>query len=134
MPTFHLTIKTPTETLFDGAVDSVRVKTDLGRMEVLDQHATFVGMTRYSKIYLRVDGKEQGFVVRQGTITVDESGKVAVLALFGDKWSEMTVKTMEQYLHYLKEQLENPDQFNEYQKQFLEEQRKALEEGITEEK
>lgn len=130
MAEFQLTIQTPIETLFDGTVDSLRIKTDLGRMEVLPNHATIVGTVLYSKVFARHNGQEEKFVVRHGSVSVDEKGNTVVLALEAHKEAEMTVKTMEEYLHYLGEQLKNPDQFNDYQKQFLEEQRDALQQGI----
>lgn len=130
MAEFQLTIQTPIETLFEGTVDSLRIKTDLGRMEVLPDHATIVGMILYSKVFARHSGQEEKFIIRHGSVSVDEKGNTTVLALEAHKEAEMTVKTMEEYLQYLGEQLKNPDQFNDYQKQFLEEQRDALQQGI----
>ena len=131
MTTFPFTIQTPTSVLFEGAVEAARLKTDLGRMEILPNHATLVGTLLYSKVYARHDGKEEVFEVRHGTVTVEEDGTATVLALEAQKVDDMTVKTMEDYLVYLSELLANPDEFNDYQKQFLEEQRQALEEGIA---
>ena len=130
MAEFQLTIQTPIETLFEGTVDSLRIKTDLGRMEVLPDNATIVGMILYSKVFARHSGQEEKFIIRHGSVSVDEKGNTTVLALEAHKEAEMTVKTMEEYLQYLGEQLKNPDQFNDYQKQFLEEQRDALQQGI----
>lgn len=130
MQAFQLTIQTPTELLFEGAVDSLRIQTDLGRMEVLPDHATIVGTVLYSKVYAKHDGVEEKFVVRHGSVSVDEKGKSTVLALEAQKLEEMSVKSMEEYLHYLNELLQNPDELNDYQKQFLDEQRQSLQKGI----
>lgn len=132
MSPFHLVIQTPTETLFDGAVDSVRFKTDLGRMEVLSNHATLVGTILYSKVYTRQAQHEEQFIVRHGSVSVDGQGNTTVLAIEAHKEAEMTIATMESYLHYLVEQMEHPERFNAYQIQFLQEQRDALQQGIEE--
>ncbi|HBU27548.1 TPA: hypothetical protein DEB00_00335 [Candidatus Uhrbacteria bacterium] len=131
MPTFRLQLVTPVETLFDGAVDSVRLKTDLGRMEVLPNHATLVGTILYSKVYSRHLGVEEKYIIRHGSVQVNKQGDVTILALEAHKESEMTVKTMEEYLHFLAEQLDDPHAFNDYQKQFLQDQREALEHAIA---
>lgn len=132
MSSLNVTLRTPLKTLFDGEADSVRLKTDLGRMEILPNHATLVGSILYSKVSIQHGGTEELFVVRQGSVSVDEEGNVAVLVMDADKEEELSVESMEEYLRLIVEQLENPDALNGYQQKFLEEQRQALQEAMAE--
>ncbi|MDA0208448.1 MAG: F0F1 ATP synthase subunit epsilon [bacterium] len=131
MNSLNVTLRTPLKTLFDSEADSVRLKTDLGRMEILPGHATLVGSILYSKVYIRHGGTEEAFVVRQGSVSVDEAGNVAVLVMDADKEAELSIESMEEYLRLIAEQLENPEALNSYQRTFLEEQRQALQEAMS---
>lgn len=133
MARLRVTLRTPQAVLFDGEADSVRLKTDLGRMEILPDHATLVGTVLYSKVYIRHENTEDQFVMRQGSATVAENGRVYLLANDAHKEDALTIQNLQDYLTYLAKQLET-GKLNDYQMQFLEEQRKALEEQMQETK
>lgn len=131
MANLHVTLRTPTKVLFDGEAQALRLKTDLGRMEVLPDHATLVGTILYSKVYVHQGDTEQRFVIRQGSVSVDEKNNATVLAYEAHKEDELSVENMQDYLTYVAKQLEEGG-LNEYQVKFLEERRKALQEEMEE--
>ena len=128
---FHVTLRTPTDVLYDGKAHALRLKTDLGRMEVLPDHASLVGTILYSKVYIRHDKTEEKFIIRQGSIAVDGRNSTTVLATEAHKEEDLSIDNMKDYLEYLVHQL-NEGNLNDYQRQFLDERRRALEEGIEE--
>ncbi len=129
MASVTVTLRTPTKVLFDGPADKVRLKTDLGRVEILPGHATLVGTILFSKLYIHYGGKEEKFFLRQGSITVDENSHAIILANEADKEAELSITNMQEYLGYLVKQMETGT-YNDYQMNFLMEQRSALEEGL----
>lgn len=132
MTDLHVTLRTPTRVLFDGKAEGLRLQTDLGWIEVLPDHATIVGTILYSKVYIRSGSTEEQFIVRQGSVAVNEKGEASILANEAEKQEEFSVDSMKEYLEYLVEELSR-DGLNDYQMQFLEEQRKALTASIEEE-
>lgn len=133
MSTFRVTLRTPTKTLFEGKAQGVNLSTDLGRMEVLPNHATLVGTILYSKVLIKSGGTSESFTIRQGSLSVNDKGEANILADDGQKEGEFSVESMQDYLSYLVQQLKEKN-LNEYQIQFMEEQRKALQAGIDESK
>lgn len=131
MANLHVTLRTPTSVLFDGEAQALRLKTDLGRMEVLPDHATLVGTILYSKVYVHHGDTEEKFVIRQGSVSVDEKNNATVLAYEAHKEAELSVENMNDYLEYIAKQLEEGG-LNDYQVQFLEKRRAALQEELDE--
>ena len=130
MATFAFTLRTPLATVFEGDVDVVRLKTDLGLMEILPEHATLVGTILFSRVSIWQDGKEVVYLVRQGSVSVDESGVARVACLIADPVESLDVQSIENYLRSLTEMLDGERELNDYQKTFLQEQRAALEESL----
>ncbi|MDG1950310.1 MAG: hypothetical protein P8J32_05865 [bacterium] len=131
MATFTFSLRTPLATFFEGEVDAVRLKTDLGRMEILPDHATLVGTMLYSRVYVRQGATEHPFVIRQGAVSVDAKGAVRLTALDVQEAEGISIESVEEYLVYLNKQLSGEQELNDYQKNFLAEQRSALKETLT---
>ncbi len=128
MQTFHATLRTPTAILFDGEVESLKLKTDLGRMEILPNHATLVGTILYSRVFVKSAGDEKEFIIRQGSVSVDGSGSASVLSAEGHAEETLSIHDIDDYLRYITGVLHGDKPLNDYQKKFLEEQRYAFEE------
>jgi F0F1-type ATP synthase epsilon subunit len=131
MAALTLSLRTPLKNVFEGEVDAVRLKTDLGRMEILPGHATLAATILYSRVYVRQGGTEQQYIIRQATVSVSEDGSVRITALDAQEQDSIQVESVEQYLVHLNQQLNGEEELNEYQKQFLSEQRAALEETLA---
>jgi F0F1-type ATP synthase epsilon subunit len=131
MATLTFSLRTPLQTVFEGEVDAVRLKTDLGRMEILPGHATLVATILYSRVHVRQGGTEHPFIIRQASVSVEENGSVRVTALDAQEGEVLSVESVEEYLLHLNQQLNGEEKLNEYQTQFLSEQRAALEETLA---
>ena len=126
-----MTLRTPTRILFDGEAHALRLKNDLGRMEVLPGHATLLGSILHSKVYVRHGDTEEKYIMNQGSMAIDGKGNVKILADDAHKEQELTVANMREYLEHLVEQMES-EELNEYQVKFLQERRQALQQAIDE--
>lgn len=131
MANLHVTLRTPSALLYEGEAQALRLKTDLGRIEVLPDHATLVGTILYSKVYIRHGDTEEKFIIRQGSIAVDEHNNATVLAHEAHKEEEISVENMQEYLTHIARQIDEGG-LNDYQMQFLEERRKALQQEMEE--
>ncbi len=130
MAQINVTFRTPSKVIFEGPADKVRLKTDLGRVEILPNHATLVSTVLFSKVYIYHSSTEEKFFMRQGTMAVDEKGDVILLANEAEKEAEMTIDSMQEYLTYLVSQIDS-GKHNDYQMKFLMEQREALQGSLT---
>ncbi len=131
MSMLSVTLKTPTKTLYKGEADSVRLSTDLGRLELLPDHATLVGTILFSKAYVKHGSVEEKFVIRQGSVLVDKDNNCSILAIEADKESEISIDSMKSYLTYLDEQLQADGRYNDYQMKFLREQHASIEGSLN---
>lgn len=131
MDMVQVTFRTPTRVLFQGDASALRLKTDLGRMEILPGHATLLGTILHSKVYIRHGETEDKFIMNQGSVSVDKDGNVRVLADEAHKEEELSVSNMREYLEHLVEQMKT-EELNDYQMKFLQERRAALQEAIDE--
>ena len=131
MATFPFSLRTPLATIFEGEVDAVRLKTDLGRMEILPDHATLVGTILYSRVYIRRGGREDSYMIRQGAESVDAQGVARVTALDAQETKTIKAESIQEYLVYLNKQISGGNGLNDYQKNFLAEQRMALQESLS---
>lgn len=130
---FTFTLRTPLKTFFEGEVDAVRLRTDLGRMEILPGHASIVGTVLACRVAIHAGGREDVYAVRQGTLSVDEDGNARLTVLHAEKDDEMTVESIQDYLRFVTEQLDGEGELNEYQIKFLEEQRAAMQDLLGQE-
>jgi hypothetical protein len=64
-------------------------------------------------------------------VSVEENGSVRVTALDAHEGEVLSVESVEEYLLHLNQQLNGDEKLNEYQTQFLSEQRAALEETLV---
>jgi len=117
-------------TAFEGQVDSVHLKTEVGEMEILPGHATIVGLIGFSRVFLRSGSSQQEFLARQGSVSVDAHGAVRLLAQDVQEAEAISVDSLKSYLGYLEELMGGVRELNAYQTRFLQEQRSALEESI----
>jgi len=124
--TFHLTIKTPAETILEEEAVSLVVDTESGKMMVLPQHTALVASIVFSNIIIKKDEKIQEFCVRNGFLIIDNAlNTVQLLVLNCEKTQTIKYTTVESYLEFLKTELKK-DELNSYQLEFLENEHFAV--------
>lgn len=71
--TLHLIIKNREVTIFDGEVSSLTSYNELGRFDILPQHANFISLIQKEIIYRDKDHKEKGLNLTNGIIKVEDN-------------------------------------------------------------
>ena len=123
---FHLAIKTPTETIYDGDVNTLTVETETGRMVVLPHHASLIGVISFSNTLISSNEKLEEYSIRNGFINVDRDNNTChIHCLTCEKTQTVKYTTIEQYLEFLKTELKT-DNLNRYQLEFLENEHFAV--------
>jgi len=128
---FQFTLRTPIAEIYSGTVDSVHLETDTGEMEVLVGHASTIGSIQFSVVKIRRDKHVDEYVVRQGILSIDESGDSArIIAQYIEKRSDMRVRSLEEYRTFILDRLKEPERLSKYQVKFLENQRTSVERSM----
>lgn len=126
--TFLLNIRTPEQRPFTGQVETVTVDTEeLGRMQVLPRHASLTGTIIFSPVKVKLPEGEEDFLIRRGVIMVsNEYNATTILALSCEKSSEVSFKTVEEYLQLIEEKLQKHEDLTPYQLTHLQKEKIAL--------
>ena len=99
-------IITPDQLVYDETVDSISVPTTSGMITVLDKHSPLVSTVRSGELTVRKDGKEEGYAVFHGLVTVRPHHKglteVVVLLEHTSKVDELDEKTTSEALERAK--------------------------------
>ena len=88
MNTFHLEIVTPDGMKFDGKVQSLLVRTDMGDVEIMAGHADFVGVVAIGRARIKYADSTERFASASGgflTVTRDGVRIVATTFEFADE-------------------------------------------------
>lgn len=126
--TFHLTIRTPDENIFDGSVISVRLMSELGTMTVLAKHASLTATVLFSPVYIKTEHTEEEFMARRGILYIsNEENKAVLLCLAAPKKMEMSYTTAEEYLKFIEKKLSKGENLSEFQLVHLKTEKMAVE-------
>ncbi|MDD4352107.1 MAG: F0F1 ATP synthase subunit epsilon [Candidatus Gracilibacteria bacterium] len=124
--TFKLTVKTPTENVYEGEVNSLLVDTELGRMMVLPHHAALVGSITFSDTIISADNKLRAYNIRTGFLSIDnDENSVEILCNHCEQSQTLTYTSVEKYLEFLQGELQS-ENLNPYQLEFLENEKFAV--------
>lgn len=127
-PQLQLVIHSPEKELFSGDVDSIRIETELGEMEILPDHVSMIGSLLFSPIRVKQGEHDWLFYVRQGIVTVvREKEQVTIIGLSCDKDTEVDHKTIKEYMDFILDKLEKDEDLSDVQIKFLQEQKASLE-------
>jgi len=131
-----LTVKiiSPQKEHFNSEAISVHLKTDLGELDILENHATLVGTMKFSKIYVNHKTSTSIYLLQQGAVSINNENSVTIQGLDIHEESELKIENIDQYLRHLADLLADPTKYNKYQIEFLEEQRDALQEALQDKK
>lgn len=127
MSTFNLTIRTPEKQVFSGEVESISFNAEDGRVQVLAHHGNFVTTLQFSPLWIKSDSQALEYIARSGMFTFDHKSNSAVLlCLYADERGEISYQTTEEYLKFLRTELEKGD-LSEYQVLYLKGEKLAVE-------
>lgn len=134
MQNFHLTIRTPNETLYTGKVQSLTFNSENGSMQVLPHHASLTTTLLFSPVgVVEEKGSEENFLARNGLFLFNNrKNSGLLLALYGEKQSEVSHQTVKEYLKFLEEQLTKGENLSEFQILYLKGEKLAVEQQMKE--
>jgi len=128
LPKFHLNLRTPDKTFFDGEVNSVKLETALGQTEIFSNHAPLIGSIGFSRVIVRAGEHETDFLIRQGLVFVDAlQNTVSMLAYYCEEFAEVDPATIAEYTKLILEKFKDKKDLNKYQLTFLEDQKVSAE-------
>jgi len=99
MASFHLSIITPTGTIFSDQVESVMAPGSQGAFGVLKNHAPMITILDSGILRAKQSNKDFYFAVMMGSLEVDQSGDVLVLSGAATKFD--TLETAKQNTTHL---------------------------------
>jgi F-type H+-transporting ATPase subunit epsilon len=73
MATLHCTIANVSETLFDGAVDSVTVPGTSGEMTIMAHHAPLISPLKDGTITVKIGGDKKTYTITGGVLEISEN-------------------------------------------------------------
>jgi F-type H+-transporting ATPase subunit epsilon len=129
MTTFQINIRTPEETLYEGEINKLSLTTDQGELQIMANHAALTGTISFCPVKLEDEkGKEDTFLIRNGLVLFNNKNNSAtILALYGERRSEITHQTAKEYLKFIKKQLSEGHDMSEFQILYLEGEKLAVE-------
>lgn len=77
--TFHLSIKTPEKSFYDGPVEEIVIETPDGQIGILPGHAVMAAACTAGAMTIKVDGQEKKAFLSEGFVDINQT-KVVILA------------------------------------------------------
>lgn len=130
MSTFKLTIRTPEKEVFSGEVEAFSFATEDGRVQILPHHAHYTTTLEYSSMKIQSEDKTLEFNARSGMFTFDHvKNEGLLLCLYCEETSETSFKNAEEYLTFLRTELEKGD-LSDYEVKYLKGEKLAVEKQV----
>lgn len=79
MPTYHLSIITPTGKAFEGSIESLIAPGMAGSFGVLANHAPMAAALTQGALTLKTEGTARHYAIRSGILEIDHQRKVLIL-------------------------------------------------------
>lgn len=129
--TFELTLRTPSDEVYHHQVKSISFRGEGGQMQVFAHHASMTATILFSTIRIDEGDRQEEFMIRKGLFLFDNRKNTAsLLALFGEKRSEISHQTAKEYLTFIEEQLKKGKDLSEFHILYLEGEKLAVEEQV----
>ena len=125
--TFHLTVRTPESEIISEAVNSLKVMTEGGEIEIYPHHASLTGSIMFGKMQVRMPKEELDYVVQRGILFVSvEKNTVQILCFSCQLYKEIEYKSAKSYLEFIEEKLKEGVNLNDFQLKYLENEKIAM--------
>lgn len=130
--TLQLTVRTPEAGIIEQEVNSLKVMTEGGELEIFPQHASLTGSILFGKLDVRTEEGEKEYLVQRGVLFVSvESNSVQLLCYSCKEMQDIEYKTAKEYLDFIEEKLKAGEDLNEFQFQYLEKEKIAMVQQIS---
>ena len=132
MSEFHLIIRTPDRDVFDGKVSTLSFNTEVGRVQILAHHANFTTSVAFSPVKVEdpADNCDHNFLARSGIFSFDhKKNEALLLCLYCEERSQVNYQTTDEYLNFLRTELEKGD-LSDFQVLYLKGEKLAVEKQL----
>jgi F0F1-type ATP synthase epsilon subunit len=132
--TFKLTIRTTDGDFYLGEVKSLQLSSEGGDMQIYSNHASVTASFLFSPLVVEeAGGLTEAYVLRNGVFSFDnDNNKALIMALHAEKKSEVSEKTVMEYLAYIEEQLASGADLSDFQVLYLKGQKLAVQKQVGE--
>ncbi|MDP2691020.1 MAG: hypothetical protein Q8O95_01280 [bacterium] len=125
--TFHLSVRTPEAEILSQEVNSIKVNTEGGEMEIYPHHASLTGSILFSRLDIRNAQSELQYLVQQGILFFSVEHNSAQLLCYSCKeQKDIEYKTAKHYLEFINEKLAAGADLNDFQIKYLETEKIAM--------
>lgn len=132
MSKLKVRVLSPVAELYDGEADSLHLATETGEMGVLPGHATLIGLIDFCVLKVQNGEKIEEYFVRNGNLMIEEDGEtVRVLGHSIEQKSNMSIKSLEDYMNFILDRLSDTSRLSKYQIAFLEDQKSGVEKSFA---
>lgn len=130
--TFTLTIRTPEGDVFGGKATSVSLSTEGGDMQCFAGHASVTASVGFSPVVVEFEGGTESYLARNGMFLFhNKSNKAVLLALHAEAQSEVSEKTVQEYMEWINEKLASGESLSDFQLQWLEGEKLAVQKQLN---
>jgi len=125
--TFHLTVRTPEAEIIKKEVNSLKVMTEGGELEVYPHHSSLTGAIAFGKLNVRTDEAENEYLVQRGLVFVSvEDNSTQLLCFSCKEMKDIEYKTAKEYLDFIEQKLAEGENLNDFQLKYLEDEKIAM--------
>lgn len=130
---FKLIIRTPSEEVYKGEVNSITFANEEGEMQFLEDHASITAALDFSHILVEEENRDETFIGRKGIFTFDnETNESSLLLAYCEKESEVDYQTIKEYIESIESQLKSGKDLSEFQRLYLRNERVIVKKQIEE--
>lgn len=128
---FKLSIRTPYEEVFKGEVESLQFASEEGELGIHEDHASITASVNFTHIVVSEENSEDTYIARKGIFLFkNETNEATFLLAYCEKESEIDYKTVQEYIHFLEQQLEEGHDLSDFQISYIKGEKIAVEEQL----
>jgi len=125
--TFHLSVRTPESEIISKEVNSIKVSTENGPMVVYPRHGSLSGSIEFSRLFIRTEHAETEYLIKNGVIFISvQENSTRIMCFSCQETKDIEYTSAAEYLQYVEERLKAGEDLNDFQLQFLQNEKIAM--------
>lgn len=123
---FDLELLTPLATHRREGVTSLNLSLENGMVTLLPGHAALVGSIDATPLVVQMGSHEERFMLRNGVVWVQPTGKVVLKALFLEKYEDLNEVQIQEYVAMILEKIQQGENLQGFHLEFLKQEHLML--------
>lgn len=130
-----LTIHTPEEIVFEKDIDGIHLATEAGELVVKDDHAPLFAVIDYTHAEIAYGEHTDVYIMRRGIMHMDaKNNELSILVSYAGVESKEDEVSAQEYLEYIKEQIQKGEEMTDFHLKYLEHEKFTLERAVEKRK